>query len=137
MPDRFDRLIPTQLRRFAAVGALGFIVDAGVLLALTQWFGFGPATGRVVSFAIAVVATWAANRLWTFNSGEASPSGEFARYLSVQLIGVTVNYLVYSAIILRIGVDPSGLLGAIACGSAAGLGVNYLGARMFVFRRTA
>jgi putative flippase GtrA len=129
-----------EFLRFAVAGAMGFAVDAGLLLAFTGQLGWQPLLARLASFAIAVGCTWAINRAWTFRAGRKSVAGvgaEFATYGVVQLTGFAVNFGVYAVVISLIGNAPAQLMIATACGSAAGLVVNYLGARRFVFRRSA
>lgn len=55
-----------DLTRFATVGAVGFVVDGGILT-LMMSRGHAPFESRLVSFTFAVTATWALNRTWTFS----------------------------------------------------------------------
>ena len=134
-----------EFLRFAVAGAIGFGVDAGLLLAFTSLLGWPALLARLASFAIAVACTWAINRAWTFrpsvlSGGQTSAAGvgaEFAAYGAVQLAGFAVNYGVYALVVTLIGRAPVQLMIATACGSAVGLAVNYLGARRLVFRRSA
>jgi putative flippase GtrA len=133
----FERLISSEFIRFASVGALGFVVDAGFLLIFTSSLQWPPMMARVASFLISLVATWPANRAWTFR-GERGASAkrlaaEAGRYFAVQLVGAAINFLVFSLMITAFGRQPFELLMAITAGSAAGLAVNYGGARAFVF----
>ncbi len=57
---------PARFGAFAVVGAVGFLVDAGVLTALVNGLGANPYAARAVSFPAAVTATWWLNRRWTF-----------------------------------------------------------------------
>ncbi|MEI9889414.1 MAG: GtrA family protein [Caulobacteraceae bacterium] len=57
---------------------------------------------RLLSFSVAVVATWVANRLWTFRGHDGpkrSLAREFASYLSVQSVGFAANFAVYWVVI--------------------------------------
>ena len=58
--------LPARVRNFATVGAIGFVIDAGILAALTHGAGWSPWAARVPSFATAVLATWLLNRRLTF-----------------------------------------------------------------------
>jgi putative flippase GtrA len=127
-----------EFLRFAVAGATGFAVDAGLLLAFTSLLGWQPLLAKLASFAIAVGCTWAINRAWTFRGGRKTAAGvsaEFAVYGAVQLTGFAVNFAIYAGMVSLIGKEPAQLMIATAFGSAAGLVVNYLGARRFVFRR--
>lgn len=123
-----------RLARFALVGAAGFAVDVAALAAAFA-LGFGPYSGRVLSFLCAATFTWAANRRFTF-AVEAPPSlGEWLRFLAANAQGGIVNYLTYAALVTwGWGIASHPFL-AVAAGSIAGLGVNYALSSRFVFRR--
>jgi putative flippase GtrA len=118
---------------FAVVGAIGFVVDLGALYLMAPhlgWYG-----GRVASFIAAATATWLLNRHLTFR---ARPSGisvarEYAHYMLTMLGGALVNYAVYVLTLHRVAGAWGPALG-VAVGSCAGLVVNFLSARYWVFR---
>lgn len=117
--------------RFCLVGALGFLVDAGVLMALLALGLLGPISARIVSILVAVTMTWVLNRVLTFRSDDPRYLFEWSRYALVNGIGALVNYGCYVACLLLIpGIAP---LLALAVGSAVALLANYLGSRHFVF----
>jgi hypothetical protein len=62
---------------------------------------------------------------------------EFAGYLAVQSVGFAANYAVFAAIVVGIPALDGRLLPPTVAGTAAGLVVNYLGAKHLVFRRRA
>ncbi len=80
--------------------------------------------------------------MWTFRAHEGpkrSLAREFGSYLTVQSVGFAANFSVYSALIYAAPVKNEHLqllLGSVA-GTAAGLMINYLGAKHLVFRRRA
>lgn len=121
--------------RFGIIGALGFFIDAGVLYLLLLG-GLDYFLGRIISFLLAVLFTWQLNRRFTF---KVKPSfiwwQEAWRYLGVSSLGGVVNLCVYSLVIIM--AEPSSLIPLIgvALGSIAGMGVNYLAARKFVFHQ--
>ncbi len=128
------------MRRFAAfvaVGTVGFAVDAGVLTALVRYGGANPYAARIASFAVAVVATWALNRRFTFESSADSATArasEYGRYFSVQVIGASANLVVYSICLMIWPQLIAWLVMPLAVGSAVGLIINFLGAKLWVFR---
>lgn len=125
--------------RFACVGTLGFLIDAGLVFAIVESGLTGALPARVISFAAAVIATFALNRAWTFGP-ESRAAGQFARYLAAQSLGVAINYLVFTGVVLAL--TPAGrtadgaiaVLG-VAAGSATAMAVNYALARLWVFAR--
>ncbi len=131
---RFLPPLNGHLMRFALVGALGFVVDASVLEAMI-FLGMNPIAGRVVSFPVAVFATWIANRSFTFpDKIEQSPVREASTYVAVQLVGGAANFAVYSALVHSVQVCADWPILALAFGAVAGLTINYLGSKHIVFR---
>ena len=123
-----------QILRFGAVGAVGFVVDGG-LLWLFLSFDLSPYLARAMSFPVAVVVTWALNRNWTFAAtSQISRNGQFRRYFGVQVGGNLTNYAVYSAILAAFGTGSVTVFIAFVVGSFIGSCLNFLGARFFAFR---
>lgn len=131
------------MRRFAAfvaVGTVGFCVDAGVLTALVNLGGVNPYASRIISFAVAVVATWALNRRFTFESDARSAkehASEYGRYFFIQMLGASANLVVYSIFLLTWPQFVSWLVVPLAFGSAVGLVINFVGSKLWVFRPRA
>ncbi len=124
-----------QLPRFVLAGAVGFVVDAGVLYAALA-AGLGYYSGRTVSFLVAVVITWLINRNWTFEARPTRPTlAEFGRYFAAMSLGGAVNYATYAIVVGLLPIAAWLPLAAVAAGSIAGLGVNFATARHWVFRR--
>ncbi|WP_108816395.1 GtrA family protein [Loktanella sp. Alg231-35] len=122
-----------SLVRFMCVGVVGFIVDGGLLFSLIA-LGTDPYTARLCSFPLAVLATWWLNRVWTFQSSNRSkPVSQLGRYVAVQLVGVTTNYLAYATVLNLTQPTPEFVLLGFVIGSTIGLFVNFLGARFFAF----
>lgn len=128
-----DRIEPAFLR-YGLVGATGFVVDALILHAATH-AGLNYFSGRLVSFSVAVVCTWQLNRSFTFRTPAAhGKAKEAALYVAVQCAGGAANIGVYSAAILIAPVLKDWLLIPLAVGSAAGLGLTYLGSKHLAFK---
>ncbi len=120
--------------RFVIVGACGFFVDVGVLY-IVLFLGMDYLYGRIISFLIAVLFTWQLNRNFTFNSSPPQPRllKEAWRYFLAASLGGLVNIAVYGLVVFtfnRTFITP--FIG-VALGSCAGLGINYLAAKNFVF----
>ncbi|TLY52086.1 MAG: GtrA family protein [Gammaproteobacteria bacterium] len=122
---------------FCIGGVIGFLVDYGVLLLLVAGFAQDRFSARIVSFLCAATATWIFNRTYTFR-GHARHSlfGEWARYLLAMSGGFGCNYAAYTAMVLTFDLDKQWLGIAVAAGSVAGLGVNYLASRYWIYRKT-
>jgi putative flippase GtrA len=118
--------------RFALVGTLGFLVDAGVLMSCIALLDANPYAARAVSFLIAATFTWWLNRSWTFRGLDHRPPGkEWFLFLIANAGGSLINLGVYSMLIATTASSP--VIG-VACGSLAGLFWNFLASRNVVFR---
>lgn len=124
--------------RFAAVGAVGFLVDAGLLMAAVHALGLGPLSGRLLSFAAAVLATYELNRRWSFRHAAPRPwLAGFAAYLGVQGLGFLCNLAVYTGLLLTLPPPLDAPLLCLFVASGIAMLVNFAGARFLVFRRRA
>lgn len=128
-------IVLRELVLFGIAGVIGFVVDAGVLYLLKDALGLY--AGRLVSFVCAVLATWILNRHLTFRQRASglSIAREFSRYFISMLGGGTVNYLSYAVLVYFVAAIASQPVWGVAVGSLAGMMVNYLLAKFFVFRK--
>jgi putative flippase GtrA len=123
---------------FGAIGAIGFLVDAGLLTTLSSESRMNVYVARCISFSAAVLVTWLLNRRFVFGE-TAAPRGrksaEYGRYLFVQVVGAAINLATFAAIL---SVYP-GLVAMpvlpLAAGAALGLVFNFAGMRRWVFVR--
>jgi putative flippase GtrA len=135
---RFLPPLDGHFARFCVVGLLGFVVDFTVLKVVVN-LGMSPIGGRGVSFPVAVIATWLANRAWTFQHHvqQRSLLRELSTYFAVQSAGFAANFAVYTSLVAGVAALHGRLLPPMVAGTAAGLIINYLGAKHIVFRRRA
>lgn len=124
----------TRMLRFGLVGVVGFAVDAGVLQLLVMQ-GWNPVSARGVAIPVAVLATWALNRGFTFREAKSAPAlPSLLRYVGVSAAGAAVNFAVYTALVVSADVMAAHPLLALAIASGIAMAVNYLGSRHFAFR---
>lgn len=129
-----------KLRRqfvlFSIGGVIGFVVDAGVLQLLVGLLAWDRFSGRLISFVCAATATWIFNRHFTFRGHRRHPLwGEWLRYMLAMSAGFACNFATYSALVLWLDVDRQWLILAVGAGSIAGLGVNFVASRHWVYRK--
>lgn len=85
--------------RFAAVGAVGFGVDGGLLFALHR-AGIDAVHARGISFPAAVLVTFCLNRTLTFKRvRHQTHAALLARYSVVQVLGALANIAIYLALV--------------------------------------
>mgnify|MGYP001149513732 CR=1 FL=1 len=127
-----------SILRFAAIGALGMPVDAGVLWLMTHRAGLDPYSGRIVSWLCAATFTWAGNRYFTFaaarSRGLVATLREWGRFLAANAVGGLVNIGLYS-VLVRFAPPPlNDLTMALVLGVLLGLLFNFTLSRKLVFR---
>lgn len=118
---------PRELLSFAAVGSVGFLIEAILLTVLVSYAGWSPWQARIPSFLTAVMATWVLNRQHTFpERGLQRRSVEGLLYIAIQGGGVTINLILFGATLALFPQLASMPVIALAIGSAGGLAFNFL-----------
>ncbi len=129
--DRIDVL--RQFLKFGVVGTFGFVVDTAVVYALRYQLGLYGA--GLVAFVVAATANWVMNRLWTFRGQGSLPvHREWARYMVTNLAGFVLNRGTYALLVTFVALAAEQPVLAVAAGSIAGMGVNFVLSRRMVFR---
>lgn len=129
-----SRALASQMLRFAIVGSIGFFVDAGLLL-LMLGYGLGPIMARAVSFPVALTATWALNRGFTFAEQRSANRGaEMLRYALCQIISAALGFGLYSLLVLTIDSFYQFPVMALVASAALSMISNFTLSHFFVFR---
>lgn len=126
------RKISGELLRFCIVGSIGFAIDAGLTLLLSQTVHWRPEPARVVGFLVAATATWEMNRRFTFRSSASARS--LLPYVLLAAVGATVNFGVFVGWLRLAGTAPLQILLGVALGAIAALSLNFSVSRRFVYR---
>ncbi len=128
-------LVAHQAGRFIVVGAIGFVVDGGILTLLHSLYDFSLLHARLVSFAAAVTATWYLNRQHTFRaSKDAQAIHEWGRYAVVNSIGALLNLGLFLWLVYQFSVLAAWPIVPLAMASAVALVVNFFASRHLAFR---
>jgi putative flippase GtrA len=123
-----------QFVRFSIVGAIGFVVDTGVLYGAIYLFNTGPYIGRLVSYLVAASSTWYLNRLITFPDRRGGHKGkEWLKFVACSALGGVVNYSAYALYLRFAGASLATPVIGVGIGACAGLFVNYTLSRHVVF----
>lgn len=129
----FDRKIVL----FGLVGAVGFIVDAFILTFLTINLGLSLFPARLLSFTSATLVTWILNQSFTFPSRKKLDSNErnkrYFFYLFVQIIGASLNLLVFFILIQFNPLLKEMPAVPLAIGAGVGLVFNFIMSKKLVF----
>lgn len=123
-----------QLLRFCVVGAVGFVIDAGILQLLVLGAHANPYAARVASFMVAASATWLMNRRYTFAATRHPTRMEWLRYIGFMSLGALVNYGVFALCIAFWASARAQPWLGVAVGSVASLGLNFTTSRL-LFRK--
>ncbi len=90
---------PKELRRFgkfAVVGAIGAVVDFGILNLGIQAFGLDKWLANIFSFTAAVISNFTWNRLWTYpESRSEALLPQLGQFGLVNLVGLGINELIF------------------------------------------
>jgi putative flippase GtrA len=134
-PGRIGEQIPA----FAAIGLIGYLIDATITYLCARYLGLSPELARPPGFIVATVVNFTLNRSITFRHSPAPLFRAFLRYCGVTAVGLGVNYSIYSicvALAPRVGVavTPAILPLFVAAGSGAAMVLTFVGFRFFAFR---
>ena len=111
--------------KFGLVGAIGFVVNQGLLMLFIELFGMKTWLAGAIAIEISIVANWAINDIWTWR--DRRTNSWFVRLLKYNIAaGFTAFGINYPILILLSG--PVGINYAIA--NIIGIGfaacVNFL-----------
>ncbi|MBI2639540.1 MAG: GtrA family protein [Candidatus Sungbacteria bacterium] len=134
-----------QFAKFAAVGALNFAIDFGVLNGLIFLTGIAAGSQfivfKTISVVLAITNSYLWNKFWTFQDREIKGAGrEFLEFLIVTLIGIGINvgaaHFMVNILGPQGGIDPKAWANI-----GAGVSVvvtlfwNFFGYKFFVFKK--
>ena len=122
-PPRTDKAkpAPPRLAKFAAVGALGVLLNTAALYLLYEWLHLPLLVASAMAIELAVVNNYLLNDHWTFASHSRSVR-RFVRFNVSSLGGVAIN-LAAVALLTAAGWH---VLAADLVGIAAGFVVNFV-----------
>lgn len=136
------RVLVSQLARFGAVGAVGFLVDVGVfnLLRATvlspEEVHTGPLIAKVISTVLAIFVNWMGNRYWTFaDRRSASTTREGVEFFVVSIIGMVIGLacLWLSHYVLGYTSVLADNISSNVIGLALGAAFRFVAYRLWVF----
>ncbi len=85
----------TRFVKFAIVGAVGAIIDFGLLNLLRGYFGWPLLLANTVSVSVAILSNFVWNRLWTFpESRSRKKRKQLPQFALINIIGLLINNLI-------------------------------------------
>lgn len=89
-PKEFSRFV-----KFSVVGAIGAVIDFGLLNLMRGVFGWDLIWANTLSVSVAIFSNFTWNRLWTFpESRTRRKRKQLPKFALVNLIGLLVNNLI-------------------------------------------
>lgn len=89
-PKEFNRFV-----KFAMVGAVGAVIDFGLLNLMRGYFGWDLIWANTLSVSVAMLSNFIWNRYWTFpESRSRKKRTQLPQFALVNLIGLLINNLI-------------------------------------------
>jgi putative flippase GtrA len=124
-----------QAGKFTVIGAIGFVVDGGILTVLSSLYGFDLMLSRFASYSAAVTVTWYLNRHQTFSdSKDRRAALEWGRYAAVNSVGALLNMIIFFSLIRHFNLMAELPLLPLAISASVALVFNFLASKHVVFR---
>lgn len=83
-----------QFMKFGIVGVIAFLIDYGLMVALTEFFGVPYLISNTISFAVSVVFNYVASMRYVFERrDDMSRRREFIIFVVLSIIGLILNDL--------------------------------------------
>jgi len=87
-----DRLERTRFFKFIAVGAIGFVIDFGVVNLLSHFLDMWLVLAGTISFTCAVVSNFIWNRYWTYPDSRSRPlAHQLVMFFVVNVAGLAIR----------------------------------------------
>lgn len=81
-----------QIMKFGIVGVLAFVIDYGLMVALTEFAGMAPVASATISFIVSVVFNYLASMRFVFSHKEGmSKQREFLIFVALSVAGLLIN----------------------------------------------
>ena len=83
-----------QFMKFGIVGVIAFLIDYGLMVALTEFFGVSYLISNTISFTVSVVFNYVASMRYVFERrDDMSRRREFIIFVVLSIIGLILNDL--------------------------------------------
>ncbi|SCC93045.1 GtrA family protein [Thiomonas sp. X19] len=121
-----------QILRFGIVGAVGFVVNVGMV----EWLArsIGPIWAQVLAFPVAASVTWWLNRRYTFGVSRQAWHREWLHYILANAFGWAVINGVYFLLVLHFTLMYRHPSLALAVGAVLGMALNFAASKWIVFK---
>jgi putative flippase GtrA len=81
-----------RFMRFAVVGAIGAVVDFGIMNLMVRLFNTSLVVAGTVSFIAAIISNFTWNRFWTYPDSRSKPvSSQLVQFVVVSVAGLVIR----------------------------------------------
>ncbi|RME71897.1 MAG: GtrA family protein [Chloroflexi bacterium] len=85
----------TRFVKFAIVGAIGAVIDFGLLNLMKGYFGWPLLWANTLSVSVAIISNFTWNRLWTFpESRSRKKRVQLVQFALVNVVGLLINNVI-------------------------------------------
>lgn len=92
--ERFKQLISGNFLKFLAVGGIGFVLNALILVLLHNYLHWSASISNLIGAAVAIFSNYNLNNLWTFQVNKITKIGQYfiklVQFYGASLFGVIV-----------------------------------------------
>jgi len=126
-----------QLMLVGSVGAIGFILDLGILFLLINLYNIEPLVANLISTVIVIITNWLGNRTLVFHNHKP-PFTEFIQFAVSSLAGLLVSTIAIWYIFYELSITSNiGLVAGKFAGLFAGILVKFFLYKYWVFKKTS
>jgi putative flippase GtrA len=121
-----------QLGKFAAVGAVGYVINLAVYRTLLH-AGLHFLAAAAISFLVAVTSNYTWNRIWTFRAQRGHIGVQGMRFFIVAVAALAANLVLLDLLVRAAGF---GKFWANAVAIVLVMPLNFVGNKLWSFRRS-
>lgn len=88
---KFDEKLLKQIIRFGFVGGTAFIIDAGLLMILSKYFGINYMIANIIGFVVSVIYNYILSMKFVFEVNEKDDRKNFIQFVILSVIGLGIN----------------------------------------------
>ncbi|MBN1920030.1 MAG: GtrA family protein [Anaerolineae bacterium] len=115
----------TRFLKFAVVGAIGAVVDFGILYLMHRVIGLSIVPANTISFTCAVISNFTWNRYWTYPDSRSKPlKAQLGQFFIVNILGWAINTGILTLLKDPLTAATASLLPALMAKTAYTIGYN-------------
>ena len=123
--------------KFSLVGGSALCIDFILLIIMIDYIYLDPYFSKIISMTIMIFYTWYFNRTFTFKNKNKNRLGQILQYYLFMFLGLSINYIIYSASLSYLENINYNYLVASALGSATAMMINFCNMNFIIFKNRA